>query len=242
MKTNDIWDKNWVERTDFEFHPELISLIRRYARGNKILEVGFGSAGDLISLNKFGFKCFGLEKSKIAYTRAKNNKQIKVLFGDGEQAPFGNEQFDLIFHQGLLEHFKEPRKLLSEQWRMLKNNGIVVIDVPHKWNIFTIYKKFYQLFGKWYGGWERSYSASELKQLLRISGFKPLEVFYRGIFPHQWSKILFPEKIIKNKFVKKILTRSPIKYFQKGVRLIYDKSKFLQLVSSYNVIIVAKKI
>ncbi len=241
MTKDDIWDTNWLKNYAPDVHPEIISLVKRYSPGKKILEIGYGTGGDLTRLSKLGFDCWGLEKSRVSYDLSKKKNFVAVL-GDGEQAPFPDKIFYLIFHQGVLEHFKNPSKFLSEHRRILKNGGIVVIDVPHKWNLFTIYKQIYQLFGMWYGGWETSFSASELSALLEKNGFEPLLVSYRGIFPHQWGKFLFPENIVENKNIKRLLAKRPAKYIQNFIRFVYEKSKFLQKISAYNVIIVARKV
>lgn len=242
MERNNIWDKNWKKGLVPDVHPELLDIITKHINGTKILEIGFGSGGDLCALSSKGFSCFGIENSKVAFDNSKRYKKIKTFFGNGEETPFNDSEFDLIFHQGVMEHFKNPRKIMSESWRILKDGGVIVADVPHKWNLFTIYKNIFQIFGKWYGGWERSYSKNELENLARKNEFKTLKIYYRGIWPHQWGKFLFPEKIIKNKVTKKILTVTPIKHFQIFVRKIYENSHLLRVVSSYNIIMVAKKV
>ena len=242
MNTTNIWDKNWSKKFVPEVHPELVALIKQFSPGKKILEIGFGSGGDLSELSRLGFECYGIEKSKVSYNLSSRQTKYKSILGDGENTKFKNEEFDLVFHQGVLEHFKNTSKMMFESRRILRTNGILIIDVPHKWNLFTIYKNLYQLFGKWYGGWERSYDSRELINLAEKSGFKTLKIFYRGIWPHQWGKLLFPERIIMNKTARKILTKTPIKIIQKFVRRIYENSELLRIISSYNIIIVAKKI
>jgi SAM-dependent methyltransferase len=242
MTKNNIWDINWLKNKALDIHPELIALIKKYSPGKEILEIGYGTGGDLSKLFRLGFSCWGLEKSRVSYNLSRKKANFVSVFGDGENTSFVDGKFDLIFHQGVLEHFKQPHKFMLEQNRILKDNGILIIDVPHKWNLFTIYKKIKMLLGNWYGGWERSYDAEELKHLVMKNGFKPMAIFYRGIFPHQWGKFLFFERIVENVSARKLLTKSPIKYVQKAVKSFYNKSKFLQLISSYNIIIVAKKI
>lgn len=241
-KNMDIWDKNWSANTELDLHPEIIALVKKYSKGKEILEVGFGTGGDLLFLDKLGFNCSGIEKSIIAYKRALKLKGLNIVFGDAKKMPYKSGQFDVVFHQGVLEHFRDPDKILLENRRVLKKGGVIIIDVPHKWNCFTIYKKAHQILGNWYGGWERSFSASELKSLINKNKFKTLRVQYRGVFPHQWYKFLYPEKIINNRRSKDFLLRSPFKYIQRFVKYVYKKNKFIQLVSSYNVIIVARKI
>jgi ubiquinone/menaquinone biosynthesis C-methylase UbiE len=241
MSNYDVWDKNWLKKHEPSVHRELVSLIKHYSPGKKILEIGYGSGGDLSFLKGIGFESWGLEKSKVAYNLSIQHGNFNAVLGNGERTHFRDKEFDLIFHQGVLEHFKSPTKLVSEQSRILKENGVIVMDVPHKWNLFTLYKKVYQLFGRWYGGWERSYSASELKNLIEPLGFETIIITYRGIWPHRWGKFLFPKQILKRKWVGKIIKTFPVNVIQNSAKKIYDSCELVRLVSSHNIIIVARK-
>lgn len=237
-----LWDKNWQKNTAFDVHPELIALIIKYAPGKKILEIGFGSAGDLEELSRKGYNCYGVETSKVAYENVRNYRKIRVLKENGTKTSFSSSSFDLIYHQGVMEHFRNPRLLLTEHQRLLKSNGVIVVDVPHKWNLFTIYKHIKIFFGDWYAGWERGYSAKELRNLIEPLGFKTLEIVYRGIWPHRWGKFLFPNLITEKKWVAKLISRFPINVIQSLIKRVYTLSSIVRLVSSHNIIIVAQKI
>ncbi|MEK7497568.1 MAG: glycosyltransferase, partial [Patescibacteria group bacterium] len=202
---------------------------------------GFGTGGDLSSLKKDGFICYGLEINKIAYKHAVKGRLFKSFLGNGEKTSFKEKQFDLIFHQGVLEHFRDPSRFMSEHYRILKPGGTIVIDVPHKWNLYTLYRNIYKLFGCWYGGWERSYNARELKNLAWRSGFKPIAIYYRGIWPHRWGKFLFPERIIKRRWIRLVIDKPPVIWIQKLSLALYRISELIQIVSSYNIILVAKR-
>ena len=45
--------------------------------------------------------------------------------------PFGKEEFDLAFHQDVLEHTEKPFAFLSEQFRVLKKGGKIVFGTPN---------------------------------------------------------------------------------------------------------------
>lgn len=237
-----LWDKNWQKKIAFDVHPELIALIIKYAPGKKILEIGFGSAGDLVELSRKDYYCYGVETSIVAYENARNYKKIRVLKENGAKTSFANSSFDLIYHQGVMEHFRDPRLLLAEHRRLLKSNGIIVVDVPHKWNMFTAYKHIKMFFRDWYAGWERSYTERELRNLIEPLGFKTLEIAYRGIWPHRWGKFLFPNLITEKRWVAKLISRFPINMIQSLIKKVYTRSPIVRLVSSHNIIIVARKI
>ena len=65
---------------------------------------------------------------------------------------------------------------------MLKKDGFLVIDVPQKYHILTIYKHLLMAIGKWRFGWETEYSFSELKRLGESFNLKLVEKIGSGYF------------------------------------------------------------
>ncbi len=49
---------------------------------------------------------------------------------DIEAMSFSDESFDVIVSNDVLEHVNRPRKALSEIWRVLTNNGHLIMTVP----------------------------------------------------------------------------------------------------------------
>lgn len=101
----------------------------------KILEVGTGTGSMSIFLSYLGFKVTSLDNDlevlKKARALSRNfNGKVKFQFGDGFKMAFGNGSFDVVFHQGLLEHFSDEQiyKLLDEQLRV---SVAVVLSVPN---------------------------------------------------------------------------------------------------------------
>ncbi len=149
----------------YVFQPQLVELINGYIAGRErpeILEVGFGKGNELIQLAKSGARCFGLDFSESAILLLKERMRkedlaIELVGGDARQLPFQSDSFDLVFSQGVLEHFTDPDVVLSEQRRVLKSGGVIVVEVPNKWTLYTVYKKLLMSVGKWPPGWETQY-------------------------------------------------------------------------------------
>ena len=59
---------------------------------------------------------------------------VNVL-ADAHNLPFKNNSFDNIIMISLLEHVQEPHRVIKEAWRVLKNNGTIVIHVPFMYPI-----------------------------------------------------------------------------------------------------------
>lgn len=115
-------------------HRDLISAI--VASGAKrILEVGAGTGTLSTFLSNLGLGVTTLDNSPEVLRQAKTvaerfgGKNI-LIEGDAFKLPFADNSFDLIFHQGLLEHFSIPEihQLLTEQLRVAP---MIIFGVPN---------------------------------------------------------------------------------------------------------------
>jgi ubiquinone/menaquinone biosynthesis C-methylase UbiE len=103
-------------------------------------------------------------------------RPIDLAACDAEHLPFDNMTFDVVFSQGVVEHFHDPTSMLKEQARVLKPDGVLVINVPQKHTGYTRYKHREMKKGIWPWGWETEYSPGELRRLGRKHGFRPIAV------------------------------------------------------------------
>jgi ubiquinone/menaquinone biosynthesis C-methylase UbiE len=132
-----------------------------------------------------------------------SSPNVKLILADGQNCPFNDNTFDIVFHQGLLEHFSSPYRLLSENLRILKKGGFLVVDVPQTFHIYTIFKHILILFDLWFGGWERQFTRTSLMRLLKRFGFRPIHSY------GDWSRPGIFYKILRE-VLKKIKIRLPM--------------------------------
>jgi SAM-dependent methyltransferase len=95
---------------------------------------------------------------------------LQLVIGDVFDSPFPDSSFDLVFSQGLIEHFKDPVPIFQAHVRLVKPGGWLVIRVPQKYNLFTFYKRWRMRRGNWPPGWETEYSIANLVALGRQHG------------------------------------------------------------------------
>jgi SAM-dependent methyltransferase len=120
------------------------------------------------------------ESLKIIKSMAENSGvELLVVRGDALNMPFKPGSLDFIYHQGLLEHFKNPQPFLTEQRRVIKAEGKVLADVPQTFTIYTLKKKWAMARGKWFAGWETQYTPRQLRRILNKAGFKILNIYGR---------------------------------------------------------------
>jgi len=214
MKLENLWDKYYskTKNKKIGLHWELIEAITNKVdiEGKRILEVGAGRGNDSIYLSNQGAKATVIDNSKeaieiISQNAKNNNVKLNIVRADALNLPFKDRSFDLVFHQGLLEHFHNPARIIQEQKRVLKDNGYILIDIPQRYNLWTIKKNILMVLGLWFAGRERSFTLKALKKLLQENGFKPLYFYQRDYYPNIILKIKnlkkIEEKILKHKIL-----------------------------------------
>lgn len=139
-------------------------------RGVDVLDVGCGS-GTLLGLLKHrGFGVTGLDFSAEAAAIAKAENGVDVAVGTLEEAHFPAESFDVVTLFHVMEHVTNPRLVLAQVSRVLKPNGVAILQVPNieSWQ--------FKIFGaRWYGldipRHVIDYSRNSMLKLLADSGF-----------------------------------------------------------------------
>jgi len=58
-------------------------------------------------------------------------RRITDILADARKLPFKNSSIDKLWCRNLLEHFENPYLIILEVWRILKDDGEVVIEVPY---------------------------------------------------------------------------------------------------------------
>jgi ubiquinone/menaquinone biosynthesis C-methylase UbiE len=111
----------------------------------KLLEVGCGTSTTSLHLcpkiNSFvgadiSDKALELSKEKAKTLGIKNAKFVK---GDCFKLPFKESLFDVVWSQGLIEHFSNPQKIIDEKTRVCKVGGYIITSVPGTWTYHQIW-------------------------------------------------------------------------------------------------------
>lgn len=99
----------------------------------KVLDLGCGRGGLSEKLKKrIVTEVVGVEANPDCYYSAKN-KLDKVYLGDIEKVklPYPAEYFDCIICADVLEHLRDPKKILEKYKFYLKKEGCLIASIPN---------------------------------------------------------------------------------------------------------------
>jgi len=162
------------------WHDRKFQVIKKLCFGftpQKILDVGSNSGGMTAKIaNLFPkSKVTGVDVYQKAVDFAtKHFPMISFLVADGQNLPFKNKEFDLIFCLETLEHVVNPQKTLLEIKRCLNNKGRAVISMDSGSFLFKFLWFFWVKFGAgkvWDGAHLTNFNKKSLKKKILEAGF-----------------------------------------------------------------------
>lgn len=151
------WDRVWTTKSllmkslDYMRHVFTESLYQNvfkpYVNKNtRMLEFGCGSSTTSLYIAPKIKEFVGLDNSDEALRLSKLNakrlnvKDAKFVKGDCFKAPFKDNSFDIVWSQGLLEHFDNPQGIMDEAIRTCRHGGHIITIVPAS---FSFHKPWY---------------------------------------------------------------------------------------------------
>ena len=140
----------------------------------KLLEIGCFLGLFLDKIRADGWQVVGLEPNRAAAAHARSNHGLDVIDGVLPSARLTTGEFDAVVMLHVIEHLPDPAETLREISRLLKPNGVLVIETP----------RFDSLSFKLLGRRERSiqcpghlffFTEHTLAQLLQKTGFQAVQ-------------------------------------------------------------------
>lgn len=98
------------------------------SKGKRVLDAGAGSGRVTMRLQKAGADVTALDISPemLAILKTKSG-DIELVEGDMEDMPFEDDTFDMVFSSMAMVHLKKIIPFLDECYRVLKDDGIMVL-------------------------------------------------------------------------------------------------------------------
>jgi SAM-dependent methyltransferase len=149
-------------------------------RGRTVLEVGCGAGTDLVRFAQGGARVTGIDLSPSAIALARQNfaqhgLEADLREADGEQLPFPDNAFDLVYAHGVVQYTAQDQRLVDECHRVLKPGCEAIFQVYNRVSWLNALSKLMKVplehedapvLGK--------YSAAEFRRLL--NGFREVRI------------------------------------------------------------------
>ncbi|NMG21130.1 bifunctional 2-polyprenyl-6-hydroxyphenol methylase/3-demethylubiquinol 3-O-methyltransferase UbiG [Brasilonema bromeliae] len=124
---------NHLNKSRFEFFSSYVP----DWKGVKVLDIGCGGGLACEFLASLEANVSGIDLSLNSIKAAQEYAQINHLnidyqWGAAENLPYDEKIFDVVLCYDVLEHVADWQKVLSEAYRVLKNNGLFFFDTINK--------------------------------------------------------------------------------------------------------------
>jgi len=243
----EVWRNLWSsfnmdERTDQpdRLVTDLILSLMDHTSRRSVLEVGAGRGIDSINLSSSGLDVTCLDITcesldLIGQYEDHFSATTRKVQGDAFSLPFANEAFDLVFSQGLIEHFTEEEReqLIDEQKRVLGDDGYLIIDVPNRYAFYYTWKKRKaQKRRDWQFGWETEFSLKEVLEMGKDHGLSYVRWYSRQYdFPFNVVRRLHSNRVysIPSKLgefyeaIWRYIDKIPLQYFRGNIGAVFKK-------------------
>ncbi len=128
---------NFIDETKIRYLRPLLPA------GGTAVEIGAGSGRLLIRVGKErSYRLVAVDYAPYAIRAVTENYRRagvdgSAVFGDAAQLPFADGSFDVVLSGGLLEHFRDPARIVREMARVLRPGGLFYADiVPRKISLY----------------------------------------------------------------------------------------------------------
>lgn len=200
VSTLDHWESYWKGHADLDRTYSTGGRLTREVlrdgdvRGRRVLEVGAGSGRDALELARAGAVTLVLDYSPaslalVARQARERGIAVHLVQADALRMPFRDGALDVVYHQGLLEHFRDPRPLLAENARVTRSGGRVIVDVPQTFHAYTVMKQVLIAMNRWFAGWETQFTPDELERLVREAGLRVRRSYGEWMVPGLWYRV-----------------------------------------------------
>lgn len=138
----------------------------------RVLDVGCGSGEFFYHLASTDIYGIDIAGSAIQTAHNRFNRSYLVV-GDAENLPFVNNCFSLVIVSAVTEHVKNPFKAIREAARVLKTDGMLVLDTPNNMNLERTVGTHGHL-------WQ--FSIEQIEEMLKHAGLRIVRLEATGRF------------------------------------------------------------
>lgn len=108
-----------------------LRFFRSFKKKGEVLDIGCGRGYFLLACRKKGYHVEGIDLSADVAAYVRRELNIPVHVGEIDNVTIPDASYDVITMWHSLEHTADPNVYLQKARRWLKDDGILVVDVPN---------------------------------------------------------------------------------------------------------------
>lgn len=218
LTDSEYWDKFWKQmdisyrlKKKYYFFICLQKLAKKKLKygKKKLLEVGCAPGRFLVYFAKeFGYEVSGIDYSKIGcHITIKNlcreGVEACIIEADLLSDSLTEENWDIVFSAGFVEHFSDPETILKIKYKLLKPGGVLLTTIPNFAGFTGLTRKimYRDIYLK-----HNPITRSKLQSIYEYLGLENIDVGYfaslRLSLPHPYSQFFFKKALW---FIAKVL-------------------------------------
>lgn len=145
----------------------------------KLLDMGCGNGDFMLIAQRLGWEVEGIDLDPKA-VEAVRAKGLRAQLGDLDLFDQSAQVYDLITVSHVIEHVYEPKKIVADCFRLLRQRGRLWVETP---NVESASQQYY---GRYWRGWEAPrhlivFNHNTLQELLRGAGFSRIQQQIHGL-------------------------------------------------------------
>lgn len=213
-----------------------LSHIKRIKKSGRLLDIGTNMGFFLKKALEYGYDGEGIEPSPSLAKIAKEQLSLKIHNGFIQDFNLPEKGFDIITMIDVFEHIGNPKVMLKELRKLLKDDGILTIKVPNG-NYNFLKMKLSSLLGRKANMdiWDLSehvvhYSPKTFKKIIETEEFKIKRLIIpKPVNPPVWAEFTGHYFQHPSPFIldwKRIILRKLFYYIGKTEKLFTNSIKF----------------
>ncbi|MBK2106450.1 class I SAM-dependent methyltransferase [Francisella philomiragia] len=170
----------------------------------------------------------------VDWTKTLHNSKADIVSNLNEKIDLRDKFADTIISLSVMEHLCEPQVFLNESFRVLKDDGVMILQVPWQWLIHEAPHDYFR------------YTPYGLKYLFGKAGFKNVEIEAQSGFFTMWIVKMnyFTLRLIRGpKLLRKMIKAILVPFWMIGQTLApyLDKLDKNWLAESQGYYVIARK-
>ena len=134
----------------------------------RLLDIGAGNGAFCSTAMEFGYEVTGTETSRQAVKRAKEMFGVQLIYGDIDSIP-RNPQFGIVTMWDVIEHLRDPLKMLTEARARMVEGGLIIIATGNYESLSRLAMR--ERWGQYLFDHMFYFSPSSLEKLVHRAGF-----------------------------------------------------------------------